>query len=70
MLRVIVPAKHTQAVEAFIEDQTVMTCEQGQNEDGDLVISNYNDSPTSEFWEFVEELLMFLPFGTEVKVSK
>ncbi|MNB75794.1 hypothetical protein D3C75_224510 [compost metagenome] len=70
MLKATVPGKHAQAVEAFIEDQTIMTCESGLNADGNLTISNYNDSPPSEFWEFLEELLMYLPFGTQVQVSK
>lgn len=70
MLKVIVPVEHAEATEAFIEEQTIMTCESGFGFEGDLEINNYNDSPDAEFWEFVEELLDFLPSGTQVKISK
>lgn len=68
--KVTVPAVHATAVEAFIEDQTIMTCEVGATETGDLTIVNHHRGMTAQFWMFVEELLMFLPFGTEIQVSK
>lgn len=70
MLKVIVPIEHAEATEAFIEEQTIMTCESGFGVEGDLVINNYNDSPDGEFWHFVEELLNVLPVGVQVKISK
>lgn len=70
MLRVIVPIEYVAEAEAFIEEQTIMTCEDGVGLEGGLVISNYNDAPDSEFWEFVDALLDALPFGAQVKISK
>lgn len=70
MLKVIVPAKHIQSVEAYVEDQDIMTCETGLTEEGELTIVNHNHDMDHQFWEFLEDLLMFLPFCTEVKVSK
>lgn len=70
MHKITIPAQHTTAIEAFIEDQTIMTCETGQTETGELTIINHHRGLDHQFWEFVEELLMFLPFGTDVKVCK
>lgn len=70
MLKAVIPAKHAVAVEAFVEDQTIMTCEVGQNDDGDLTICNHHGDMPEQFYAFIEELLMYLPFGTEIKLSK